>query len=308
MPRFAALDVGTNTVLLLVAEARGKAFAPVLERMEITRLGRGVDRTGRLADEAIEDTAGAIARFAAEARGLGAQGIACVATSAARDAQNGAEFLARVKREAGLDVEVITGELEAELSYTSARRELKERTPLVVLDIGGGSTEFVYGAQDAVLFKQSFNVGSVRLTERLVTRDPPAASERQAMERLLDETFASLPPPPSGHHLVGIAGTVTTVCAVARGVDPYDPARVHLARLSAAEVHRECDRYFTLDLAQRRALKGMHPKRADVIAAGALILERAMARLQAPEVVVSDRGLRWGLLYHRFGSALSERG
>jgi exopolyphosphatase/guanosine-5'-triphosphate,3'-diphosphate pyrophosphatase len=307
MPRFAALDVGTNTVLLLVAEAQGGSLRPVLERMEITRLGRGVDRTGRLAEDAMADTAGAIARFAAEARALGVQGIACVATSAARDAQNGAEFLSRVKREAGLEVEIIAGDLEAELSYASARRELGALTPLVVLDIGGGSTEFVYGAGDEVLFKQSFNVGSVRLTERLVTRDPPLASERRAMQELLDETFAALPPPPPGHRLVGIAGTVTTVCAVARGVEPYDPAQVHLARLSAAEVHRECDRCFSLDLAGRRALKGMHPRRADVIAAGALILERAMARLNAPEVVVSDRGLRWGLLYHRFAGALAER-
>jgi exopolyphosphatase/guanosine-5'-triphosphate,3'-diphosphate pyrophosphatase len=304
MRRFATFDVGTNTVLLLVAEARGGAFVPVREGMEITRLGRGVDRSGRLAQEALDDTVAAIAGFASEARALGAEAIACVATSAARDAQNGAEFLARVQRDAGIEVEIITGDLEAELSYTSAERELGDATPLVVLDIGGGSTEFVYGERGRVSFKQSFNVGSVRLTERLVAHDPPWASERAAMERLLDETFAALPPPSQSFRLVGIAGTVTTVCAVARGVDPYDPRQVHLARLSLHEVRRECARYFALDLEQRRALKGMHPKRADVIAAGALVLERAMAKLRAPEVVVSDRGIRWGLMYQRFGNAL----
>jgi exopolyphosphatase / guanosine-5'-triphosphate,3'-diphosphate pyrophosphatase len=304
MRRFATFDVGTNTVLLLVAEARGAAFVPVIERMEITRLGRGVDQTGRLAPEAIVDTVGAIARFAAEARALGAEAISCVATSAARDAANGAEFVARVEREAGVAVEIIPGELEAELAYASAERELGAEAPLCVLDIGGGSTELVFGRGGAVQLKRSFDLGSVRLTERFARADPPAAGERRAMERLLDEAFAELPALAPGSRLVGIAGTVTTVCAVSRAVDPYDASRVHLARLPAAEVRRECDRYFALDLAARRALPGMHPKRADVIPAGALILLRAMERLGASEVVVSDRGIRWGLLYHRHGSAL----
>ena len=304
-PRYATLDVGTNTVLLLVAEAAGGRFVPVAERMEITRLGRGVDRTGRLDPAAIDATVSALARFAAEARALGAQEIACVATSASRDARNGAEFLSRVQREAGLTAEIISGDLEARLSYEAARRDLGAGSPLVVLDIGGGSTEFVYGEAGRVLFARSYDVGSVRLTERHARTDPPTAAERAQIEAALEAAFAALPAPPPGFSLVGVAGTVTTVCAVSRGVDPYDAGRVHLARLSLAEVRRECDRYFALPLAERKKLKGMPEKRADVIAAGALVLERAMSRLGAGEVVVSDRGIRWGLLYHRFGQALA---
>jgi len=304
MPRFATLDVGTNTVLLLVAEAVGPSFRPIAERMEITRLGRGVDRTGRLDPKAIDDTVAAIARFAAEARALGAQEIACVATSASRDAANGAEFRERVQREAGVTAEIIAGDLEAQLSYEAATRDLGTQAPMVVLDIGGGSTEFVFGEAGRVTFKRSFDVGSVRMTERHVHGDPATPLERQAVARALDEAFAALPSPPPGFTLVGIAGTVTTVCAVARGVDPYYPERIHLARLSDDEVRHECDRFFRLTLAERKQLAGMEPKRADVIAAGTLVLERAMARLGAAEVVVSDRGIRWGLLYHRFGHAL----
>jgi exopolyphosphatase/guanosine-5'-triphosphate,3'-diphosphate pyrophosphatase len=304
MARFATLDIGTNTVLLLVAEPKDGRFVPVAERMEITRLGRGVDKSGRLAPEAMDDTVGAVVRFAAEARSLGAEQIACVATSASRDAANGPEFLARLKAEAGVVAEIISGDLEAELSYAIAARELGAERPLIVLDIGGGSSEFVFGQGGHVTFKHSFDVGSVRLTERHLRRDPPTADERAEISRALDALFARLPPAPAGFQLVGIAGTVTTVCAVARGVDPYDANLVHLARLSRAEVDAELDRYFRLDLAGRRALKGMHPKRADVIAAGTMILERAMAKLGASEVIVSDRGIRWGLLYHRFGGAL----
>ncbi|MBI5548181.1 MAG: Ppx/GppA family phosphatase [Deltaproteobacteria bacterium] len=305
MSRFATLDVGTNTVLLLVAEARAGRFVPVVERMEITRLGRGVDRSGRLAEDAIEETVLAVARFAAEARALGAQDIACVATSAARDAANGSVFLERVRRQAGLTAEIIPGELEARLSFEAATRDLGDSIPRVVLDIGGGSTELVYGERGQVTFKHSFDLGSVRLTERFVRSDPPHREERESMRRELDRAFAQLPPPPAGFTLVGVAGTVTTVCAVARGIDPYDAERVHLARLGAEEVRHEVERYFSLDLAARRALKGMPAKRADVIAAGSLILERVLTRLGAAEVVVSDRGIRWGLLYHRFGHALA---
>jgi len=307
MPRFATLDVGTNTVLLLVAEAAGDRFVPVLERSEITRLGRGVDQTGRLSEDALGATVQVLARFTAEARALGVSDIACVATSAARDAQNGADFLARVQREAGVSPEIISGDLEAQLCYAAATRDLGGAGPIVVLDIGGGSTEFVYGEQGRVTFKQSFDVGSVRLTERHVSSDPPTLVERDEIHATLDSSFAALPLPPPGFQLVAVAGTATTICAVGRGLDAYAPDQAHLCRLTAREVQQQRDLYFSLDLGGRKALKGMHEKRADVIAAGAMILERAMARLGACEVVISDRGVRWGLLYHRFGHALLPR-
>jgi exopolyphosphatase / guanosine-5'-triphosphate,3'-diphosphate pyrophosphatase len=172
---------------------------------------------------------------------------------------------------------------------------------MVVLDIGGGSTEFVYGDHGAVRFRKSFDIGSVRLTERHVVSDPPTAAEQTAVQAAIDGTFAELPPPPAGARVCGIAGTVTTVCAVARRVSPYDPKRIHGQVLRLDEVRLARELFFSMALADRRVLPGMQEKRADVIPAGALILERAMARLSANEVIVSDRGVRWGLLYERFG-------
>ncbi|MBS1148308.1 MAG: exopolyphosphatase [Myxococcaceae bacterium] len=303
MPRFASIDIGTNSVLLLVAErgADGR-FAAVLERAEITRLGRGVDQSKTLAPDAIETTLQVLERYATEARGLGAQAIAATATSAARDASNGAEFLRAVAERTGVKVEIITGEEEARLSFASAWADFGGAGPLVVLDIGGGSTEFIYGdGAGEVTFRRSFDIGSVRLTERWIRSDPPSAAERATITTHLDQTFAQLPAPPVGAHLVGVAGTVTTICAVARAIDPYDAAKVHGARLPATEISATLERLCALPLAERRTLPGLQPKRADVIPAGAMILEAAARRLSANEVRVSDRGLRWGLLVDRFG-------
>ena len=305
MPRFASIDIGTNSVLLLVAE-RGPdgRFSAVLERAEITRLGRGVDKTRTLAPEAMEDTLRVLESHTREARALGAEGIAATATSAARDASNGGEFLRAVAERTGVKVEIITGEEEARLSFASAWADFGGEGPLVVLDIGGGSTEFIYGdSEGKVSFRRSFDVGSVRLTERLIRSDPPSASDRERITAQLDEAFAALPVPPLGAQLVGVAGTVTTLCALARAIDPYDAARVHGARLATAEISVTLERLCALPLAERRALPGLQPKRADVIPAGAMILEAAARRLGAPGVRVSDRGLRWGLLVDRFGRA-----
>jgi exopolyphosphatase/guanosine-5'-triphosphate,3'-diphosphate pyrophosphatase len=263
-----------------------------------------VDQTKRLDEKAISETVSAVAHFADQARSLGAEQIACVATSAARDAENGASFLARVQREAGIAAEIINGDLEAELSYASAARELGTSRPLAVLDIGGGSTELVFGVAGRVEFKRSFDIGSVRLTERLIRHDPPSETEKAEIEQVVDRTFDPAPSPPPGFELVGIAGTVTTLAAVLREIVPYDPMRVHLSRLGLGEVRAERERHFAMTAEARRSLPGMDPKRADVIPAGALILERAMVRLGAAQVTVSDRGIRWGLLYHRFGAAL----
>lgn len=296
MPRFASIDIGTNSVLLLVAE-RGPqgTFTPVLERAEITRLGRGVDQRRTLAPEAIADTLAVLEAYARDARALGVQEIAATATSAARDASNGPTFLAEVKARTGISVELIAGDEEARLSFASAWADFGRMGPLVVLDIGGGSTEFIYGdATGAVTWRKSYDVGSVRLTERWGAQRAPLIDQ-------LNETFAPLPPPPPGFLLVGVAGTVTTVCAVAKKIEPYDPLRVHGAVLSAAELQKTTDLLWSLQLETRRTLPGLQPKRADVIPAGAQVLLTAAQRLGATAVCVSDRGLRWGLLVDRFG-------
>lgn len=306
MPRFASIDIGTNSVLLLVAEKKPHgAFSPVVERAEITRLGRGVDRTRTLSAEGMEATLACLEAFAREARALGAEQIAVSATSAARDATNGAEFIRAAKERAGVELEIISGDLEAQLSFAAARADFESElagAPLVVLDIGGGSTEVIYGnRQGAIDFRRSFDVGSVRLTERFVTRHPIPGSERASISQTLRTVFAELPKPPAGAALVGLAGTVTTLFAVENAIDPYDASKVQGGTLTRKQVRGLATRLCDLSLDERLKLPGLQPKRADVIPAGALILQSAMEQLGVDSCRVSDRGLRWGLLAHRFG-------
>jgi exopolyphosphatase/guanosine-5'-triphosphate,3'-diphosphate pyrophosphatase len=301
--RFATIDVGTNTVLLLVAERRGGAFEPVLERADITRLGRGVDATGRLDPAAIRDTAAVLGEYARAAKELGARVVACVATSAARDAANGAEFFAAARAEAGLAPEIIPGEEEARLVWTSAWRDFgRPREPLAVLDVGGGSTELSLGDGPAPRGRASLQVGAVRLTERHLRGDPPPAAEVEAVRAAAREAvrpLAALVGPGPRGRLVGVAGTVTTLAAVAQALPRYDAARVHGSILSLAEVERLAGVLAALTVRERAALPGMEPKRADVILAGALVVAEAMRATGHEQLTVSDRGVRWGLLYDR---------
>jgi exopolyphosphatase / guanosine-5'-triphosphate,3'-diphosphate pyrophosphatase len=299
LPRFAAIDIGTNTVLLLVAE-RGDngVLRPIAERVDITRLGRGVDRTRTLSPDGLADTLTVLRAHASEARRLGATDVWAVATSAVRDASNGAELVRRAQTEAGLRVEVLTGDAEAGLSFRAAVHDFGEE-PLVVLDIGGGSTEVIFGAGDRVHFRRSFDIGSVRFTERYLQHDPPTREERDAVNAAILPELSALPRPTAGSRAVGLAGTVTTLCAVARAIDSLDPARVQGATLTRAEVAATADRLYALPVEARRRLPGMLPKRADVICAGADILLGLLDRLGIAECAVSDRGLRWGLLLER---------
>ena len=308
MTRYATIDIGTNSVLLLVAarQASGR-FHAVAERAEITRLGRGVDRSGVLSPEGMEATLRCLEDFTGEARRLGALHIAVSATSAARDAQNGAQFLEAARQRAGVEVEIISGELEAQLSYSAVRADFTDEPhrPLGVLDIGGGSTEVIYGGTGdeaaRILFRRSFDVGSVRLTERYVTGHPIPPEDIRRLRTHLAGVFAELPDPPARLRLVGVAGTVTTLYAVQHGIDLYEANRVQGGRLALDEVRHLVERLSALSLEERLRLPGLQPARADIICAGGLILLSAMERLSAAECVVSDRGLRWGLLAHRFG-------
>ncbi len=304
LPRYATIDVGTNTVLLLVAERQADgSFRAIDERMEITRLGRGVDRTKRLDPQAIADTVGVLGRFAAAARSSGAQELVVTATSAARDAENGSEFFDAARAAAGVPIELIPGDMEAELAYESAWRDFGQRgANLAVVDIGGGSTELVYGAGNQLVFARSFDVGAVRLTERWLRGDPPSSEELLALRRDLASVLAAAPVPPSGSALVGIAGTVTTLVAIHLGLDAYDGALVHGRTLSAAEVRALAARLGRMTLDERKALPGLPEKRADVIVAGAEILAAVVEKLGFAQVIASDRGVRWGMLYRRFGA------
>jgi exopolyphosphatase/guanosine-5'-triphosphate,3'-diphosphate pyrophosphatase len=307
--RVAAIDVGTNTVLLLVAEAGPGGPVALVERAEITRLGRGVDASGRLDPAAMAETVRVLADYAAEARRLGATAIDCVATSAARDASNGAEFLAAVQATAGLEPRIVSGDEEARLVWTSAWRDFGAAPPgparLAVLDVGGGSTEFTFGDGPAPGGRRSLQVGAVRLTERLTGRhgdaDPigPAtlAALRQAAGAALQPLGAMGGGGEAGGRLVGVAGTVTTLAAVEQALPVYDAGRVHGSSLARGRIEALIERLAALPLAERARLPGMEPKRADVIVAGAVVVAEAMALTGFERLTVSDRGVRWGLVH-----------
>ena len=303
--RFATIDLGTNTALLLVAEREGAAFWPIHERAEITRLGQGVDGARRLLPEARRRSALVLADYVQEARalGVGEGHLVAVATSAARDARNQAELLAMVRALAGVELEVIPGEVEADLTYRGATLDLEvaDDEALAVFDIGGGSSELILGTRARMGFRHSFDVGSVRLTERFLRSDPPTAAESAALFDHLTALFAAAPRPATPPTFVGVAGTVTTLFTLIHGIAPYDAARVHRARMELDELVAIRRELFSLTVEARKALRGIEPKRADVIAAGAAILECAMLRVGADHLTVSDRGLRFGLMQQRFG-------
>jgi exopolyphosphatase/guanosine-5'-triphosphate,3'-diphosphate pyrophosphatase len=300
--RIAAIDVGTNTVLLLVAERAGDGFAPLVERAEITRLGRGVDASGRLDPAAIRDTVEVLAAFAEEARALGASRILCVATSAARDAANGQRFFEAARARAGVLPEVISGEEEARLVHASAWRDFGGDGPLAVLDVGGGSTEFTLGEGPVPRVRTSLQVGAVRLTERHVRSDPLDGRDLAALRAAAREALRPIAGPPApGGRLVAVAGTVTTLSAVQQALPVYDASRVHGSRLTAADLEALLARLARLPLRERASLPGMEPKRADVIVAGCAIVLEALSATGFGELTVSDRGVRWGLLHERAG-------
>jgi len=305
--RVAAVDCGTNSLRLLVADVdagRGQ-LTDVARRMEIVRLGQGVDRTGRLAPEALDRTAGVLRDYADVIAGSAARAVRMVATSATRDASNTAEFTRRVKEILGVAPEVLTGSQEAMLSFTGATAELASTHggPFLVVDIGGGSTEFVLGeAGQPAVHAISVNIGCVRMTERHLHGDPPAGHEVAAATADIDAALDAVTravPVRQARTLVGLAGSVTTVAAIAMGLPAYDAGRIHHARVSAADVHDVTRSLLAQTRADRAAIPVMHPGRVDVIGGGALVLDRIMRRLGFGQVLVSEHdildGIAWSL-------------
>ncbi|MEI9937050.1 MAG: Ppx/GppA phosphatase family protein [Pseudomonadota bacterium] len=300
--RVATIDIGTNSVLLLVAESGGGALRAVLERATVTRLGEGVDRNRRLLDAACERTLACLSDYAARLHELGISRLSAVGTSAMRDAAGGEEFVARATKILGVAPRVIDGNEEARLTFAGALSGLPippETGKVTVFDIGGGSTEIVVGGLHAgireIAAAVSLNIGSVRLFERHVRSDPPTAEEMRSVERDIALALALAPKPEAHATLVGVAGTVTQLAALELELVRYDSARVHGHTLTHEAVNRIAARLASLDLAQRRALPGMEPARADVLVVGSAIARAVLEWSGAMELVVSDRGVRWGL-------------
>jgi exopolyphosphatase/guanosine-5'-triphosphate,3'-diphosphate pyrophosphatase len=310
--RVAAVDCGTNSIRLLVADCDPETgeLVELDRRMTIVRLGQGVDRTGRLAPEALERTFAACREYAAVIKEHGAERLRFVATSASRDAENRDEFVRGVLDILGVEPEVISGDQEAEFSFTGATKELQGSDhlarPYLVVDIGGGSTEFVVG-DDQVRAARSVDVGCVRMTERHLVRDgvvsdPPTDAEiaaiRADIEAALDLAEETVPLR-EARTLVGLAGSVTTVSAIAQELPEYDSRAIHHSRVSHDRVREITDWLLHSTHAERAAVPSMHPGRVDVIAAGALVLLAIMERIDAEEVVVSEHdildGIAWSI-------------
>ena len=298
--RVAAIDCGTNSIRLLVADVDTDVgtLVDLDRRMEIVRLGRGVDATGRLDDEALARTFAACDRYAEVLRDLGAQRVRFVATSASRDAENRDDFVRGVLARIGVEPEVVSGDEEARLSFLGATRGLTgAEPPYLVVDIGGGSTEFVVGTDEPVA-ACSVDVGCVRLTERHLRDDPPTRAEIEAVVADADAAIAlagETVPFGEARTLVGLAGSVTTAAALALGLDEYDPARIHGARISAAAVAEVSDRLLASTHAERAAVAVIHPGRVDVLNAGILVLRRILERTGLPEVLVSEHDILDGI-------------
>ncbi|WP_328390991.1 Ppx/GppA phosphatase family protein [Nocardia sp. NBC_00416] len=307
--RVAAVDCGTNSIRLLIADIGADAtLTDVHREMRIVRLGKGVDATGRLNPEAIERTRVALADYAALMAEHGVRRVRMVATSATRDASNRADFFAMTRAELGkvvpgAEAEVITGDEEARLSFAGAVGELSAADgPFVVVDLGGGSTELVVGDGDGVRAAFSADIGCVRVTERCLQGNPPDAAQvgaaREFAAERLGEAFTHVPVD-SAHTWVGVAGTMTTLAAVALDLPEYDSAKTHLARIGLPELNAVCDRLIGMNHDERAALGPMHPGRVDVIGGGAVITEVLAAELARragiTELVVSEHDILDGI-------------
>lgn len=304
MTRVAALDCGTNSIRLLVAESVDGVMRDVQRELRIVRLGQGVDATGRFAEEALRRLFAACEEYAAIIGRHRVDRLRFCATSAARDVENRAAFASGVRDRLGVLPEVISGGEEAGLTYRGATwglGSLDLPSPYLVADVGGGSTELVLGDRHGhVDAAQSLDIGSVRMTERHLTSDPPTDAQIEAasadIDAVLDSSVVELA---GARTLVGVAGTVTTVAAMALDLPEYDSRRVHLARVSRSDVHQVTAQLLAMTTAERAALPFMHAGRADVIGGGALLLDRLLSRVAAtlatPEVVVSEHDILDGI-------------
>jgi len=336
--RCAFIDIGTNAILCLIVEIRDTGQFRVLEDLaEIPRLGEGVDQTKRIGAAGEQRSTEVLEGYLSPCRSLGVEEIIAVGTSALRDARNSGEVCARLNARLGFEIRVISGDDEAAYSFLSVQRGLPlEGRELLVIDVGGGSTEFIRGNDSGMAEALSVDLGAVRLTERLLRSDPVKPEEYEGMVALIDRQLAPLrerwrksgssltlrlkprprPGPfaqdsapradwkvpragPWGFTLVGIAGTFTTLAAVEKKLTRYSHSEVHGSRLTLAEVRRQARLFLDKTIAERKEIPGLEPKRADVILAGACLIERIMTFFNTEDVIVSDQGVRYGLLYEQ---------
>jgi exopolyphosphatase/guanosine-5'-triphosphate,3'-diphosphate pyrophosphatase len=304
MSRFAVIDVGTNSVKFHVGELEADGtWRTIADRAEVTRLGEGLDETGRLGAEPIARTVEAIAGMADEAKQDGVEAIAAVGTAGMRIAGNSSELIDAVHKRCGIEIEVISGEEEARLAYVAATSGLAVTDgKVVVFDTGGGSSQFTFGAPGRIEEQFSVDVGAARFTEEFgldrAVGEETVAAARAAIASDLSRLDGRATP----DLLVGMGGGITNMAAVRHGLERYDPEVVQGTELDAAEIDRQIELYRTRSADERRGIVGLQPKRAEVMLAGASIVRTVLEKLGRDSVVVSDRGLRHGLIVERFGA------
>lgn len=298
--RVAAIDCGTNSIRLLIADVQGDNFREVIREMEIVRLGQGVDQTGEFHPDAIARTLAAVDKFAIEIARRGVEKIRFCATSATRDARNRDLFIDGVKSRLGVAPEVISGDEEARLSFAGATKELPDSlAPFLVIDIGGGSTEFVIGNRSVERAK-SVNIGCVRMSERHFLSDPATQDEIESaridIQRAISEA-AEVVDIKSAKSLIAVAGTATTVAAAALDLPQYDRYAIHLSRISAEKTHEISEMFLRMNRAERAGLGYMHPGRVDVIGAGSLVLSEIVKAVGAKEFIACESDILDGIAF-----------
>jgi exopolyphosphatase / guanosine-5'-triphosphate,3'-diphosphate pyrophosphatase len=308
--RLGFIDIGTNTILCLIAELKSDGSFDIIDDLaEITRLGQGVDRAGEISPEGEERSLQVLRQYLERCRRLNVEEIIAVGTSALRDARNSAEVRARFKAQLGFEVRVISGNEEAAYSFLAIQKGLAlAGQELLVVDVGGGSTEFIRGNAAGISQAVSINIGTVRLTEQFLHSDPVRKEECENMIRVIEKELARLPDPwlrdgGAALTLVGIAGTFTTLSAVERKLLRYAHAEIHGSCLTLSEVRRQVALFQGKTIEERKAIPGLEPKRADVMLAGATLIERIMTAFHSERVIVSDQGVRYGLLHERLKTA-----
>ncbi|WP_422449004.1 Ppx/GppA family phosphatase [Thermoanaerobacterium sp. DL9XJH110] len=300
--RFAVIDLGSNSARLLVADCKGQNLTPLHRELITTRLGRGVAKERRLDEPSMRDTLSAVSLFKDKAARMGCDRVLAFATSAVREAENGRDFLDVVKKDAGLDVVLLEGEREAKLSFIGARAGLGLAGMALVVDIGGGSTELTLG-DSRIVKSVSLPMGAVKFTQIYFSSDPPAASQilaaGAAVEELLSDfaEFFGKAVPRGQIPAVGVGGTFTTLAAMVRRLEIYDPGRVHGFTLQLNEVERVFGGLCSMTLEEKKKIPGLMPQRADIIAAGTLIALRLMKRLNLPAIRVSEWDLMEGFIF-----------
>jgi exopolyphosphatase/guanosine-5'-triphosphate,3'-diphosphate pyrophosphatase len=300
MTKAASIDIGTNTILLLLAEVEDGKIRPLFEKEAVARLGQGLHKSGMLSEEAMERGAGILADYLERCREFGAEKTFAVGTSALREAKNSDDFLAMAKERLGLTIDVISGGEEARLSFLAVSMDLRERKKLVlVVDIGGGSTEFILGRGDRIIQWMSLPLGSVRFAEQFLLSDPVREEEWMGLETEIRKLLLAIPQPEEALRLTAVGGTATTLASVEQGLDRFIPEKIHHFVLKRGSLKKQLDLYRSKTIDERKEIPGLPPNRADVIPAGGAILYLIMETLRCPSVMISSHGVRYGVLYDR---------